>query len=74
MSYAENTLLGATPQANPTEDFLKTLGVTPQQGTAPIGLPEARQLEIKENGEPLELYFNGFEKGRTGEPLAEAAG
>ena len=74
MSYAENILFRTTPQVNQTDDLAKALGVTPQQGTAPIGLPEARQLEVKENGDPLELYFNGFDEGRTGEPLAEAAG
>ena len=67
-------MLGATLQANQTDDHAKALSVTPQQGTAPIALPEARQLEVKENGDLLELYFNGFEEGRTGEPLAEAAG
>ena len=74
MSYAENALPVVLPQANPTEDFLKTLGATPQQGTASTGLPEAVQLGIKENGDPLEPYFNGFDEGRKGEPLAEAAG
>jgi len=67
-------LFGAAPQANQTDDLAKALGLTPQQGTAPIALPEAKQLEIKENGDPLEPYFNGFDEGRTGEPLAEAAG
>ena len=74
VSYAKNILFRTTPQVNQTDDLAKALSVTPQQGTAPIALPEARQLEIKENGDPLELYFNGFEEGRTGEPLAEAAG
>ena len=74
MSYAENTLPNVLPQANQTDDLAKALGVTPQQGTAPIALPEAKQLEVKENGDPLEPYFNGFDEGRTGEPVAEAAG
>jgi len=74
VGYAENALPVVLPQANPTEDFLKTLGVTPQQGNAAIGLPEAAQLGIKENGDPLEPYFKGFDEGRTGETIAEAAG
>ena len=74
MSYAENALQAVLPQANQTDDLAKAFGVTPQQGTAPIALPEARQFEIKENGNPLEPYFDGFDEGRTGEPLAEAAG
>ena len=72
-SYAENALPAVLPQVNQTDDLAKALGVTPQQGTAPIALPEARQLEIKENGDPLEPYFNGFDEGRTGESVAEAA-
>jgi hypothetical protein len=74
VSYAENTLPAVLPQVNQTDDLVKALAVTPQQGTAPIALPEARQLEIKENGDPLEPYFNGFDEGRTGESVAEAAG
>ena len=74
MSYAENILLGTTLQANQTDGLAKELGVTPQQDTAPIPLPEARQLEIKENSDPLEPYFKGFDEGRTGESVAEAAG
>ena len=73
MSYAENALQAVLPQANQTDDLAKALGVTPQQGTAPIALPEARQFEIKENGNPLEPYFNGFDEGRTGEFVAETA-
>ncbi len=73
-SYAENALPTVLPQASQTDDLAKALGVTPQQGTAPIALPEARQLEIKENSDLLEPYFNGFDEGRTGEPLAEEAG
>ena len=73
-SYAENALTSVLPQASQTDDLAKALEVTPQQGTAPIALPEAKQLEIKENGDPLETYFNGFDEGRTGESVAETAG
>ena len=73
-SYAENALPAVLPQASQTDDLAKALEVTPQQGTAPIALPEAKQLEIKENGDPLETYFNGFDEGRTGESVAETAG
>ena len=37
-------------------------------------IPQAGRLDTTKNSDPLELYFKGFDEGRTGEPFAEAAG
>ena len=74
MSYAENALPATLQQASQTSDFLKELGLTPQQNANLIEFLRAGDTGKTANSLLTSRYLQAFNEGRTGEPLAEAAG
>ena len=74
MSYAENALPATLQQASQPSDFLKELGLTPQQNANLIEFLRTGDTGKTANSVLISRYLQAFNEGRTGESLAEAAG
>ena len=72
--YAGNTLPALLPQAGQPNDFLKELGLTPPQNANLIEFLRTGDTGKTANSLLTSRYLQAFNEGRTGEPLAEAAG
>ncbi len=72
--YAENALPATLQQSSQTSDFLKELGLTPQQNANLIEFLRTGDTGKTANSLLTSRYLQAFNEGRTGEPLAEAAG
>ena len=72
--YAGNTLQALLPQAGQPNDFLKALGLTPQQNTDLMEFLRTGDTGKTANSLLISRYLQAFNEGRTGEPLEEAAG
>jgi len=74
VSYAENALPATLQQASQTSDFLKELGLTPQQNANLIEFLRTGDTGKTANSVLISRYLQAFNEGRTGESVAEAAG
>ncbi|MDD2993225.1 MAG: hypothetical protein PHG73_06740 [Pygmaiobacter sp.] len=74
MSYAENALPATLQQSSQTSDFLKELGLTPQQNANLIEFLRTGDTGKTANSLLTSRYLQAFNEGRTGEPLAGQSG
>ena len=71
--YAENALPATLQQSSQTSDFLKELGLTPQQNANLIEFLRTGDTGKTANSLLISRYLQAFNEGRTGEPVTEAA-